>query len=233
MAELVFAVDIDKDTAQKLINKILPYVQYFKIGHRLFTESPEIIHFLNKEKKGVFLDLKYHDIPSVIGSAIRAVAEKYHPYAITVHISGGKKMLQQAVKSKFSLPEEIQPKIFGVTILTSLDNEDLKILGIELTITHQVKKMAHLAKQCLLDGIVCSGKEVKYIRKTFGRRFLTLVPGLKILDSKIYSDQKRAVKFDDVKQYVDYFVVGREIYESPDLLKAVKQIQRKSQAKND
>lgn len=223
MPELVVAVDINKSKFKRLARKILPYVKYFKIGHKLFTEYPRIIKFLNIRDKKVFLDLKYHDIPSVVADAIKTVSEKYRPYALTLHISSGKKTLLEAVKARNSLPVEIQPKLFGVTILTSLDNKDLRILGMSPYISNQVKKMVRIAQKCKLDGIVCSGKEVKMV-KNIAKKLFILAPGLKIISKRVQFDQKRTVEFDKIKKYVDFVVVGREIWNSKNPVEIIKKI---------
>jgi len=208
MTKIVVALDIDKSKAIEIIKKVSPFTDYFKIGHKLFTEYPQIIEFINSSGKKCFLDLKYHDIPSVIKLAIEEVKRKYNPFALTLHISGGEKMLKEAVSI------EARPLLFGVTILTSLSNDDLIMLGINSKLDKQVKKMALIAKNSGLDGVVCSGQEAKMLKKICGDKFLTLVPGLKIEEEKKRYDQKRSVLLKEVKEFVDYAVFGRQITQS-------------------
>jgi len=218
MTKIVVALDIEKNKAIEAIKKVSPFTDYFKIGHKLFTEYPQIIEFLNSSGKKFFLDLKYHDIPSVVKIAIEEVKRKYNPFAVTLHISGGEKMLKEAN----SIPE--RPLLFGVTILTSLSNDDLIMLGINSNLEQQVKKMALIAKNCGLDGIVCSGQEVEMVKKTCGNKFLTLVPGLKITEEKQRYDQKRSVLLKEVKKFVDYAVFGRQITDSENPESEIKKI---------
>jgi len=227
MAKLVVALDVDKQKAISLINKLSSKVKYYKIGHKLFTGSPEIINFLNRHNKKVILDLKYHDIPSVVGFAIEEISRKYKPFALTLHISGGRSMLEESVNAKDKLPNSIRPILFGVTVLTSLNTEDFSILyGMRgMNIDGQVKKMALFAKKYGLDGIVCSGNELKTVKKNCGRKFLTLVPGVSIEENMKRKDQKRTIHIGEAVRYgADYVVIGRHITQSENPVKVVEKI---------
>lgn len=225
MTNLVIALDIDKNKALRIVDNLTDFINFYKIGHKLFTSNPEIINIINRKGKKVILDLKYHDIPSVVGFAIEEVIKKYAPFGLTLHISGGKKMLEQAVETKQKFNSKIQPILFGVTVLTSLDTTDLKTIGINVRkVSDQVIRLSKIAKECGLDGVVCSGYEIEYIKKICGKKFLTLVPGLS-LDPKAHTGQKRSVTITDaIKKKADYIVVGRTIYDSEDPIKTVKEI---------
>ncbi len=213
MTKIVVALDINKNRAVEIIESVSPYTDYFKVGHKLFTEDPQVINLINSKGKKCFLDLKYHDIPSVVKLAIEEVKKRYSPFAVTLHVFGGEKMLKEAL----SISE--RPLLFGVTILTSLSSCDLSMLGIKIDIKAQVQKMALFAKNCGLDGIVCSGQEAELVKKTCGDKFLTLVPGLQISQDKKQYDQKRGALLKEVKDFVDYAVFGRNItdLEKPEL----------------
>ncbi|MBU0951262.1 MAG: orotidine-5'-phosphate decarboxylase [Elusimicrobia bacterium] len=215
MAQLVIALDVNKNEALELVKKLPSKAEYFKIGHKLFTESPEIITELNSLNKKVFLDLKYHDIPSVVGLAIEAVSKKYKPFAITLHTSGGPKMISEAVKARNNLSESNKPLLFGVTILTSLSLDDLKMLFgdkiAETTLDTIVLRLARLAKKNGFDGIVCSGKELSLIKQVLGKEFLTLVPGVQLSVDSFRIDQSRTASIEEAAKIGDYLVVGRQI----------------------
>ncbi|OGS19685.1 MAG: orotidine 5'-phosphate decarboxylase [Elusimicrobia bacterium RIFOXYA2_FULL_40_6] len=215
MAHLVIALDVNKKEALDLVKKLPENAKYFKIGHKLFTEAPEFITELNALNKKVFLDLKYHDIPSVVGLAIEAVSKKYNPFAITLHTSGGPKMIAEAAKSRNNLPEGNKPLLFGVTILTSLGLDDLKMLFgdkiADSTLETIVMRLAQLAKKNGFDGIVCSGKELSKVKFILGKEFLTLVPGVQLAEGSLRMDQQRTSSIEEAAKIGDYLVVGRQI----------------------
>ena len=120
MPELVVALDIDKKSALKIINELKDCVRYFKVGHRLFTGAPEILDILNKKGKKIFIDLKYHDIPTVVGLAVEETANRYKPFALTLHTSGGRSMMEEAVKAKEKLSKNLQPLLFLIQSLLAI-----------------------------------------------------------------------------------------------------------------
>jgi orotidine-5'-phosphate decarboxylase len=219
MPKLVVALDIDKKSALKIINELEDCVHYFKVGHRLFTGTPEILDILNKKGKKIFIDLKYHDIPTVVGLAVEEIVNRYKPFALTLHTSGGRNMMKEAVKTKDKFSKNLQPLLFGVTLLTSLTHEDLKFLGI--TPQNYISKLASLAKESGLDGVVCSGHEIELIKSVCGKDFLTLVPGISTIThdgtgKNIQKDQKRTVSIREaVSKGADFIVAGRLVYNSP------------------
>ncbi|OGS28205.1 MAG: orotidine 5'-phosphate decarboxylase [Elusimicrobia bacterium RIFOXYB2_FULL_48_7] len=218
MAELVVALDVDKQKALELV-KTLPAGVFFKIGHKLFTESPEIMAEINSLGRKVFLDLKYHDIPSVVGLAIQAVSKKYKPFAITLHTSGGPKMMQEASESRDSLPVSERPLLFGVTVLTSIAPADLaELFGDNMSssgVEPVVLRLAQAAKKHGLNGVVCSGNELPVVKKACGMSFLTLVPGVQLDTANFRKDQQRTASIEEAAKLGDYLVVGRQITGSP------------------
>ena len=135
-------------------------------------------------------------------------------------------MLQEALKARNELPETARPLLFGVTVLTSLNTEDLKEIYSADNVPGKVKSLALLAKTSGIDGIVCSGKEVELVKKTCGERFLTLVPGVSVGNEIERKDQKRVVPIEQISKYIDYAVVGRQITESIDPVAMVKNIEK-------
>lgn len=210
--ELVIALDTDIKKAKRIVDIATKlHFNLFKVGHLLFDTTPEIIKYITGKGGNVLLDLKFHDIPSVISKAINGILKEYKIWGITVHSLGGKNLLKEIVdtvsKNNFNIV------IFAVTILTSLEEKDLKLLGFKTGMKKTILNLAKLAKNSGVNGVVCSPKEVEMIKKTCGKNFLTLVPGVSILSKN--TDQKRADTLEKViSSGADYIVVGRNIYDS-------------------
>jgi len=220
--EIVIALDTNLSKAEKIVRKAKKYgFKIFKIGHLLFNTYPDIINSITCEGLKVILDLKFHDIPSVISKAIQKILKKYEIFALTVHSLGGKQMLKEVKKTV----SEFQPKpiIFAVTILTSLTDNDLKLLGFKSKTTSTVLTLAKLAKECGIDGVVCSPKEVELVKKTLGKDFLTLVPAVSFGNLSLQKDQKRIGTLDKAL-CSDYIVVGRSVYESENIDKTLQSL---------
>ncbi len=215
---IILALDVfTRKEAERLVGDLIEYVRIFKVGHQLFLrEGVNIVHMIQDKGGEVFLDLKFHDIPSVISSAVE-VAFKEKVYMLTMHSLGGRAMLEQAANWAMALQKEgkgRKPILLGVTILTSLDEGKLKEMGFSLPMKQQVLKLAKLSEECGLDGIVCSGEEINLIRNKVKRGFLIVVPGVRM--GKISSDdQSRVITAEEaIKAGADYLVMGRSITES-------------------
>ncbi|MBM3648367.1 MAG: orotidine-5'-phosphate decarboxylase [Alphaproteobacteria bacterium] len=179
---------------------------------------------------GFFLDLKLHDIPNTVAGGIRAVVELAPTY-ITIHASGGREMMRAAVEevagqaAKHGVP---RPKLLGVTVLTSLDRADLEATGVRADPSEQVVRLAALAHDSGLDGVICSPLEIAALRKQCGPGFVLMVPGIRPLGSAA-NDQKRAMT---PRQAVDlgatHLVVGRPIYKAADPRSAAEAIAREA-----
>ncbi len=218
--KLVIALDTDIKKAKKIVDYALDFnFKIFKIGHLLFDTQPEIINYITKRGGDVLVDLKFHDISSVIVKAIEKISKKYSIWGFTIHSLGGKNLLKET--KDFVLDKKLNFIIFAVTILTSLEEEDLKYFGFKTNIKETILNLAKLAKSCGLDGVVCSANEVKIIKKTCGEKFLTLVPGITLGNKNV--DQKRTNTIENVLSLdADYVVVGRSIYESENINKTLK-----------
>lgn len=214
-SNLVIALDTDIKKAKKIVDVALESnFKTFKVGHLLFDTNPEIINYITKNGGNVLLDLKFYDIPSVISKAIKEIFKKYKIWGFTVHSLAGKNFLKEV---KNTVKEfNIKTIIFAVTILTSLEEKDLKLFGFKTDMEETIVNLAKLAKKCGVDGVVCSPKEVNVIKKTCGKNFLTLVPGVSIGTKNI--DQKRTDTINKVISLgADYVVVGRSIYEAKNI----------------
>src|SRR6476619_1447831 len=219
------AVDtVDLPHAAKLIRSVAggarPAVGGIKLGLEFFLAhgAPGVRYAFPTPVRatgvGFFLDLKLHDIPNTVAGGIRAVVE-LAPTFITLHASGGREMLKAAVEeagtqaAKLNVP---RPKLLGVTVLTSLDRSDLEATGVNADPSDQVLRLAAMARDCGLDGVICSPLEIAALRKQCGPDFVLMVPGIRPVGSAA-NDQKRSMT---PRQAVDLgatnLVVGRPIY---------------------
>jgi orotidine-5'-phosphate decarboxylase len=213
--ELIVALDVPTfSEALALREKLDAVVDFFKVGKELFTAvGPDILRALSPAR--VFLDLKFHDIPKTVAGAVAAAAR--HGVAIVdVHASGGRAMMSAAVQASRSAGVAPRPLVFGVTVLTHLGDEDLEALGIRETSCGQVLRLARLAAESGLDGVVASALEAEAIREAFGDRLRILVPGIRPRWSKDAHDQKRvATPAEAARLGASYVVVGRAIASDP------------------
>tara|TARA_B100000700_G_C14928186_1_gene800559 strand:- start:410 stop:1108 length:699 start_codon:yes stop_codon:yes gene_type:complete len=224
-------VAIDSNNLNKsidLVKTLKNEVYGFKIGYEFFFNFGIIGYKKIKEIcPNIFLDMKLHDIPNTVNNGIIAI-NKLKPLLTTIHISGGDEMMKQTrVSNKFT-------KILGVSILTSMDSKQTKKYYNSKNVTMLVKKLAKEAKKNKLDGIVCSPKEIKIIRKELGKKFLIITPGIRLLKNiKMKDDQKRILTpAKAIELGADLLVIGRPITQSKNPLKIVKEINT-SLIKND
>jgi len=222
--KIVISLDTNFFLAKKVVDICIKEgFNLFKVGHLLFDTEQKIINYIHKKGGEVILDLKFHDIPSVISKAVEQILKRYKLFAFTVHTLSGSQMLKDIVKTVSGTSPKT--KVFGVTILTSLGNRDIKVLGFKASMVEaEVKLLAKFAQKNGLDGIVCSPKEVSIIKKFCGEKFLTLVPGVSI-EKNNSLDQKRTLLLKDmINEGADYVVIGRAIYESKDIGYTIKTI---------
>jgi orotidine-5'-phosphate decarboxylase len=195
-------------------------VGMFKINIHLFTaEGPDAVRKIGALGSGVFLDLKYHDIPNTVAGAISAAAELPDVRLLDLHATGGAAMMRAAAQALVRNAGPRAPKLLGITLLTSLDKAGLRRVGIGGAPTSRALSLARLAKQCGLDGVVASPKEVRQIRRACGRDFLIVVPGIRPTagKSKRSDDQARvATPAEAIRAGADYLVVGRPITAAAD-----------------
>ena len=242
--QLIVALDVDtEEKALGLVEKLKTEVRIFKIGSELFTScGPGIVTAVKdkgaiREHKGdirgdrgcaVFLDLKFHDIPNTVAkSAVAAV--RLGVSMLNVHALGGYDMMKKAaefVAAEAKALKITKPKIIAVTALTSMDENGLKKVGIDDSMEHQVLRLAKLAKDASLDGVVASPSEVKLIREELGEDFIIVTPGVRPEWAAV-NDQKRiATPKEAVLNGTTYIVVGRPITEALAPLEAARRIQK-------
>jgi len=226
---VILAVDVhDHDTAIALIRKFHIDVEIFKVGLELFVSSgPRIIKEIHLMGKKVFLDLKFHDIPNTVtGAAISAA--RLGVFMFNIHTLGGMEMMSETARaiSNFALKENIQrPRILGVTVLTSIQQQQLRDeLGVGLRMTAYVKHLSSLARRAGLDGVVASAEDAREIKDRLGRDFIVVSPGIRPAWADI-DDQKRVMTPKQaIRNGVDYIVVGRPVLRHPHPRDALRRI---------
>jgi orotidine-5'-phosphate decarboxylase len=226
--KLIAALDVDSvERAKKIVDILYPEVKIFKIGSQLFTRSgPAAVKMVRKKGAKVFLDLKFHDIPNTVACAVRE-AKSHGVFMLNVHASGGAEMMRAAVNAR---GKSKTPLLLAVTVLTSMDKKELGNIGVFRRPSAQVRKLSLLAKECGMDGVVCSGQEIGIVRKACGRSFIVLTPGIRPV-SKSLQDQKRVVTPEAAaRKGADYIVVGRPIIKAKHPLQEAKNINSVFQA---
>lgn len=225
---LIVALDVDrKERALGFVGKLKKNVRTFKVGLELFLScGPTIVEDVKREGCDVFLDLKFHDIPNTVAKAAISIT-RLAPLMFNVHGLGGydtMKRTLEAVEKEAKRLKIPRPKILAVTILTSMDENGLKNIGISDNIQAEVLRLARLARDASLDGVVASPHEIKPIREIMGKEFLIVTPGVRPSWAEA-GDQKRIMTPGEaITLGADYIVVGRPIIEAQDPVEAAKKI---------
>ena len=209
--KIIVALDFDSSSrAVDFVDNLDPESCRLKIGKELFTAAgPHLVEALIKKNFDVFLDLKFHDIPNTVGSAVKVAAE-LGVWMLNLHISGGSAMMKSAMDAIHSL-EGRKPIVIGVTVLTSISSVELSEIGIGSDLKEQVVKLARLAYQSGLDGVVCSAEEAKLLRNSMPADFILVTPGIR-REQDAVGDQKRVITPSQaIRNGSDYLVVGRPI----------------------
>ena len=217
---VICAIDV-KDVAQAehLCCEIASHIGMVKLGLEFFLANGiDGVKRIEALGLPIFLDLKLHDIPNTVAKAIASL-ESLNIALLTIHTQGGKDMMQRA---KEAAGEKV--KVVGVTILTSLDDQDIAALGYHTSASDQALHLAELAKDSGLDGVVCSPYEIKPIKQACGDAFITVVPGIRPQGSA-QNDQKRSLAPKDaLEQGADYLVIGRPITQANEPAKVTQEI---------
>lgn len=212
---IIVALDYaDAPSALNMADQLDPALCRVKVGKELFTSSgPAIVEALQHKNFEVFLDLKFHDIPNTTASAVRAAAE-LGVWMVNVHAGGGRRMMEACREILERSVSRSRPLLTAVTILTSLEQEDLLEVGIDIEPMVQVQRLARLTQECGLDGVVCSAREARALRGALGEEFLLVTPGIRPLESSA-DDQKRIVTPQQaLENGSSYLVIGRPITRS-------------------
>ena len=209
-SKIFVALDVEnKEKALEIVSDLRGLGACFKIGKQLFTSTgPELVREIVGMGEDVFLDLKYHDIPNTVAKAGVAAAG-LGVKIFNVHASGGRKMMEAVREEMNKLTNP--PLVLAVTILTSLGEEDIREVGFDRTIPEQIAKLAKLAKDSGMDGVVASPLEIELIRETCGKDFKILTPGIRPAFAAA-NDQKRiATPAEALRKGADFLVIGRPI----------------------
>ncbi|WP_299076833.1 orotidine-5'-phosphate decarboxylase [uncultured Paraglaciecola sp.] len=222
--KVVVALDFDRvHNAQSFADKLDPALCKLKVGKEMFTHfGPSFVKTLVDRNFDVFLDLKFHDIPNTVAKACQAAAD-LGVWMVNVHASGGPKMMAHAMESLESYGAN-RPFLIAVTVLTSMDQQQLAAIGIDSTPAQQVLKLAKLTHSCGLDGVVCSAQESSLLKAEVATDFQLVTPGIRP-EGAAQGDQLRIMT---PKQAIqagsDYLVIGRPITQSADPLSALMEI---------
>ncbi len=212
--KLIVALDYDtQDAALSLVDQLDPHQCALKVGSELFTLSgPDFLSVLIKKQFKVFLDLKFHDIPNTVARACHVAAD-LGVWMMNVHASGGTAMMNAARNAIEHYTT--RPLLIAVTVLTSMNQQELVSIGMNTPLQDQVVHLAKLTKEAGLDGIVCSAQEASLIKTHCGTNFLAVTPGIR-LSTDLPDDQSRIITPEAaIKAGSDYLVVGRPITRAP------------------
>jgi len=225
---IIFALDVGTwEEAERFVEQLREWVWGFKIGKELFTwMGPKAVEMVQERGGKVFLDLKYHDIPSTVAKAA-AMATRLRVSMFNLHALGGAEMMRAAVEASREEAEkqnQLPPVILGVTVLTSLQPRDLKAVGITLSLEEEVVQLAILAQQAGLDGVVASPLEITPLRKACGEDLVIVTPGVRPDKGRRYDQARVMTPAEAIQAGADYVVIGRPIREAADPLKATQKI---------
>lgn len=225
---LIFALDVDAFAeAERWVKLLREKVGIFKVGKQLFTRcGPEVVRMIRGEGAEVFLDLKYHDIPNTVAKAALEAC-RLGVRMVNVHALGGREMMERsvaAVDEHFPREGAGRPLLLAVTILTSATEQTLREVGIERPVTEMVPRLARLAQQAGMDGVVASPQEVPLIRQACGEEFVVVTPGVRPSFAAL-DDQKRVTTpAEAIAGGADFLVIGRPIAAAADPVAAADKI---------
>jgi orotidine-5'-phosphate decarboxylase len=220
---LIVALDLPSATqARQIVQSIGESVSTYKIGKQLFTaEGPQIVRDLVSSGRKVFLDLKFHDIPNTVAAAVRQASE-LQVSMLTVHASGGSKMLKAAAEA--AAQSSAKPTVLAVTVLTSLSDADLSEIGISGNVMTQVLRLGALARNAGCGGLVASAKEAPELRRELGDDFAIVTPGVRPTGTAVGDQARVLTPKEAIAAGATYLVVGRPILEAADPSTAAVQI---------
>jgi orotidine-5'-phosphate decarboxylase len=220
---VVVALDFaSAEPALALVERLSPALCRLKVGKELFTRcGPALVDDLQQRGFDVFLDLKFHDIPHTVGAAVQAASE-LGVWMVNVHASGGRRMMEAAADALQAFAH--RPKLIGVTVLTSMSDDDLAELGYAESAQQRVMRLAALAADCGLDGVVCSAREAAMLRGKHGREFCLVTPGIRLAGDAAGDQRRVLTPADAMAEGADYLVIGRSITGAEDPLAALERV---------
>ncbi len=207
---VIVALDYaDEASVEKMADLLSPAQCRMKIGKELFTHcGPSVVRLVQDKGFEVFLDLKFHDIPNTVAGAVKAAAD-LGVWMVNVHACGGARMMEAAKEAIVNYVNA--PHLIAVTVLTSMEQSDLRQVGLDMDPMEQVLRLAALTQQCGLDGVVCSSKETELLRKQAGEAFQLVTPGIRPADSDKGDQRRIATPNAAVTAGSNYLVIGRPI----------------------
>jgi orotidine-5'-phosphate decarboxylase len=218
--KIIVALDVSsKAESLALVEHLRDEISLFKVGLQLFTAAgPELVREIIATGAKVFLDLKFHDIPNTVASAV-GMAQELGVAMLTIHLSGGAEMIKAAVTAR-----KASLSIIGVTVLTSSNDQTLSEIGVLQQVENQVLRLARLSSAAGVDGLVASAHEIKILREAFGNTLKIIVPGIRPVGTHM-ADQKRVMTpRAALEAGADYMVIGRPITAEPDPRNALARI---------
>ncbi|MGB5804222.1 MAG: orotidine-5'-phosphate decarboxylase [Vibrio anguillarum] len=221
---VIVALDYEQQAeALAFVDKIDPNSCRLKVGKEMFTLfGPDFVRELHKRGFSVFLDLKFHDIPNTCSKAVRAAAE-LGVWMVNVHASGGERMMS-ASRQILEPYGNDRPLLIAVTVLTSMEQPDLRGIGIDVAPKEHVMRLASLTQNAGLDGVVCSAQEAHMLKSHLGQEFKLVTPGIRPVGSATGDQRRIMTPSEAIKAGSDYLVIGRPITQAtrPDeVLKAI------------
>jgi orotidine-5'-phosphate decarboxylase len=222
--KIVVALDFDQiNKAVAFIDKLDPELCRLKVGKEMFTHfGPNFVKELVDKNYDVFLDLKFHDIPNTVAKACQAAAD-LGVWMVNVHASGGPKMMEYARESLDKYAAN-RPLLIAVTVLTSMDQQQLNAIGIDSTPEQQVLKLAKLTHNCGLDGVVCSAQESALLKSNIDKTFKLITPGIRPEGSSKGDQIRVMTPKQAIQAGSDYLVIGRPITQSANPLNTLIEI---------
>ena len=220
---VIVALDYpDAASAMALAERLSPSLCRLKVGKELFTRAgPALVERLQGMGFDIFLDLKFHDIPNTVAGAVRAAAD-LGVWMVNVHASGGARMMESAREAVETAAH--RPLLIGVTVLTSMSDDDLASMGYRETAHQRVLRLADMVQDSGLDGVVCSAQEATELRAAHGQEFCLVTPGIRFAGDDA-GDQRRVVTPADAMQRGStYLVIGRSITGADDPLSALERV---------
>lgn len=222
---VVVALDFDnEDAVYALTNRLSPELCRLKVGKELFTRTgPALVERLQRQGFEIFLDLKFHDIPTTVAKAVSAAAD-LGVWMVNVHASGGARMMNAAAEALDGRSHK--PLLIAVTVLTSMNEQDLVALGHSESPAQRAKQLALMARDCGLDGVVCSAAEATELRQATDQGFALVTPGIRLAGDSADDQRRVMTPKDAVRAGADYLVIGRSITGASDPMAALARVEQ-------